>query len=170
MYVSLGERTEKTVRLYFEKTKRNEAIQNVLPQKAKTAEEAVRDYEATLLPNATSYGRTIIADGAYIGDVWCYCIDTEDTPNAMLSYCVFEQEYWGKGAATEAVRLFLREVAKKYGVKTVGAYTFSSNISSVKVLERNQFELIEEFAEDGVSSKYFQRAVQNDETAESLEK
>lgn len=168
MNVCLGERTVQTVKIYFEKTS-NRTIQSVLPQKAKSVEEAIRDYEATLCPDATSYGRTIIVDGRYVGDIWCYCINAEDIPNAMLSYCVFEQEYWGKGIATDAVRLFLREMAEKYGVKTVGAFTFSFNISSVRVLEKNQFELIEEFVEGGVSSKYFQFAVHNDEPPGSLE-
>ena len=42
-----------------------------------------------------------------MGDVWCYCIDKEDTPNAMLSYCVFEKGLWNVGVATKGVALFL---------------------------------------------------------------
>ena len=74
----------------------------MLPQKAKCVEEAVSDYYETLLPVSTSYGRTIFVDGIYIGDVWCYCIDKTETPNAMLSFCVFEKTYWCKGIASEA--------------------------------------------------------------------
>ena len=71
MVTTLGERTAETVRIYFEKANRPE-IKKVLPQKAKTVEEALADYEKTRLPGATSFGQTILADGRYVGDVWCY--------------------------------------------------------------------------------------------------
>ena len=84
MVLTLENRTADSVRIYFEKANRPE-IKRVLPQKAKTVEEALEDYEKTLLPDATSFGQTVYADGKYIGDVWCYCIDMEDEPNCMLS-------------------------------------------------------------------------------------
>lgn len=52
MVIILGERTADTVKIYFEKANKPE-IKQVLPQKAKTVEEALTDYEKTLLPNAT---------------------------------------------------------------------------------------------------------------------
>lgn len=155
MQISLGERTAETVEVYFNKTN-NEAIRKVLPQKAKTVAEALKDYELTLLPSSTSYGKIILADGNYIGDIWCYFIDYEDTPNAMISYCIFETAYWNKGIASEGLRLFINEIIERYGFKTIGAFTFSSNLPSIKVLENNHFEMIEEFVEDGVPSKYYQ--------------
>lgn len=157
MKISLGDRTAETVRIYFERAGTPE-IRAVLPQKAKTVEEALEDYEKTLLPGAASYGRTIIADGDYIGDVWCYCIDPEEEPNAMVSYCVFEKDFRSKGIATEALSLFLDEIQEKFGLKTVGAFTFADNTASIKVLEKNGFVLAEDFSEDGRESKYFERA------------
>ena len=93
MIITLKTRTADSVRTYFEKANRPE-IKQVLPQKAQTVEEALADYEETLLPNATSFGQTVYVDGKYVGDVWCYCIDMDDEPNCMLSFCVFELEYW----------------------------------------------------------------------------
>ena len=156
MLVTLAERTEAHVRIYFQKAGR-EAIRKFLPQKAKTVEEALEDYRKTLFPNATSYGATILADGRYIGDVWCYCIDREDTPNAMISYCIFEEEYWGRGIATEAVKLFLSVIQSKYSFQTLGAFTYAENIASIRVLEKNGFSKAEEFCEEGVRSVYMQR-------------
>ena len=153
--ICLGNRTAETVRIYFEKANRTE-IKAVLPQKAQTVEEALTDYRETLLPNANSYGRTIIANGNYIGDIWCYCIDADEEPNAMLSYCIFEKAYWSQGIATEAVAMFLKEVRTKYALNTVGAFTFSDNLASIRVLEKNGFTELEEFSEAGRSSKYFQ--------------
>ena len=155
MAVTLKDRTESTVRIYYEKSQQTE-IKTMLPQKAKSVEEAVSDYQKTLLPDSTSYGRTIYIDGEYIGDVWCYCIDKAETPNAMLSFCIFEKAFWNKGIASEAVSLFLKEVHKKYCIATMGAFTFSNNFASQRVLEKNGFRLVEDFVEDGKASKYYQ--------------
>ena len=155
MDITLGTRTAETAAIYFEKTS-NEAIRKALPQKARTVEEAVADFHASQRPGASSFGQTILVDGRYVGDVWCYCIDPAATPNAMVSYCVFEPEFRGRGAATEALALFLREAAQRYGLKTVGAFTFAGNRPSIRVLNKNGFRLMEEFTEDGVSSQYFQ--------------
>ena len=153
--ILLGDRTAETVRIYFEKTKIPE-IKAVLPQKAQTVEEALEDYRKTLLPNADSYGKTIIANGEYVGDIWCYCIDVNKEPNAMLSYCIFEKKYWSQGIATEAVAAFLKVAQKKYELSTIGAFTFSENQASIRVLEKNGFVVIEEFSEEGRAFKYLQ--------------
>lgn len=62
MVITLEDRTADTVKIYFEKANTQE-IKRVLPQKAKTVEEALTDYERTLLPNASSFGQTICVDG-----------------------------------------------------------------------------------------------------------
>lgn len=154
--IALEERTEETVRIYFEKAKQPE-IRRMLPQKAQTVEEALEDYKETLLPSATSFGRTIVVDGKYVGDVWCYCIDKEDTPNAMLSYCVFEKNLWNAGVATKGIALFLDLLREKIALETIGAFTYADNIASRKVLEKNGFILEESFVENGRESVYYQR-------------
>ncbi len=156
MKIELGERTAETAAAYFIKAQQP-FIQSSLPQKARTLEEALRDYRDTLRPDASSFGRTILADCVYVGDVWCYGIDTTETPNAMLSYCVFDRSCWKKGIATEAVALFLAEVRERYAIHTMGAFTFSDNSASIRVLEKNGFSLVEEFCEGGRRSRYFQR-------------
>lgn len=155
MVVELRNRTADTVIVYFQAT-RDPEVRKYLPQKATTESEALADYEKTQQPGATSYGRTIYADGNYIGDVWCYCIQ-QDEPNAMVSYCIFDKAYWSKGIATEALRMFLAEIVEKFGLKSVGAFTYSSNESSIKVLLKNGFIDTETFVEDGIESKYFQK-------------
>ena len=157
MLITLKNRTADSVRIYYEKANKTE-IKRVLPQKAKTVEEALEDYEQTLLPNAKSFGQTVYADGKYVGDIWCYCIDMNDEPNCMLSFCIFELEYWSKGIATTAVKMFIQDICARYHVKTIGAFTFAHNQASIRVLEKNGFIVMEEFEEDGVLSKYFQFA------------
>ena len=153
--VTLGLRTAGTAALSFERMN-TEAIRRTLPMKAKTVEEAAADFYASQTPGASSFGRTILADGQHVGDVWCYGIDRASTPNAMVSCCVFEPGFQGHGAATKALELFLPEIRQKYGLKTVGAFTFADNLPSVRVLERNGFRLMEEFVEDGAASRYYQ--------------
>lgn len=155
MVITLENRTADTVRIYFEKANRQE-IKQVLPQKAKTVEEALADYEKTLLPNANSFGQTVYVDGQYVGDVWCYCIDLDNEPNCMVSFCIFEPKYWSKGIATTAVNMFIQNICATYNVKTIGAFAFSHNHASIRVLEKNRFFVLEEFEEDGVLSKYLQ--------------
>lgn len=156
MKITLGGRTAETVAVYFEKT-RSPAIRSALPQKAQTLEEALADFRKTRSPGANSFGRTIHADGQYVGDVWCYCMDPAGDPQAMASYCVFEPELWGRGVATKALGLFLEEIRERFGLERVGAFAFASNTGSIRVLEKNGFRLQESFTEDGVESGYYQR-------------
>lgn len=155
MNICLGNRTDDTVRIYFEKANQPE-IKAVLPQKAQTVEEVLEDYRETLLANAKSYGKIIIADGNYIGNIWCCCIDVNEEPNAMLSFCIFEKTYWSRGIATETVALFLQEIKTKYELNTIGAFSFADNLASIRVLEKNGFTVLEEFSEEGRDSKYLQ--------------
>lgn len=154
MKVTLGERTEETVRIYFE-TVHRQGLNRTLPQRARTAEEAVAEYRETLLPGAVSYGRTLWVGGVYVGDVWCYAIDPAGEPGAMVSYCVFA-EYQGKGIATEGLSLFLEDVGRRYKCKSYGAFVYLDNMPSVRVLEKCGFRLVEEMEEDGRLSGYFQ--------------
>lgn len=157
MKITLETRTADTVKIYFEQTQKPQ-IKEVLPQKAQSVEEALADFEETLLPGAASFGRTIFVDGRYVGDVWCYCIDPEDEPNCMISFCIFEPDFWSKGIATAAVKMFIEEISGKYNIKTIGAFTYAHNYASLKVLEKNGFSVMEAFEEDGVLSKYLQYA------------
>ena len=154
--VSLRTRTADSVRIYFEKAQDPE-IKAVLPQKAQTVEEALADYEKTLEPDATSYGLTILVGGRYVVDIWCYGIDPSDEPNAMLSFCIFDKASWNQGIGTEAVAAFLQKATAQYGLRSIGAFTFSDNMASRRVLEKNGFRLMEEFEEDGRLSCYYQR-------------
>lgn len=155
MMIELHERTSQTVMKYFWMT-RDPEVRKFLPQKATTEKEALADFEETKRPGADSYGRTIFVDGNHIGDIWCYCIQ-KDEPNAMISYCIFDKAYWGRGIASKALQLFLAEITEKFTLKSVGAFTFSANESSIKVLLNNGFVKKESFIEDGIESKYFQK-------------
>ncbi|MCR4883838.1 MAG: GNAT family N-acetyltransferase, partial [Clostridiales bacterium] len=93
-------------------------------------EEAMEDYRSTLRPEASSYGRTILVDGEYIGDVWCYCMNREKSPGAMLGFCIFNESCWSKGIATQAVMMFLNEVRKKCRIQAWHPAIFPGSCSS----------------------------------------
>jgi len=154
--LELRERTEAHVRIQYEKI-RDPEIWAMIPMTEKTLEQAIADYEKTLLPGASSFGRTIYVDGAYVGDIWCYCIDPEEEPNAMVGYCLFEKSTWGQGIATEVLARFLEDIQPRFELKNVGAFAYCSNKASLRVLEKNGFSRIEEFMEDGVLSAYYQK-------------
>ena len=156
MVVELRERTESHVRIQYEKIREPE-IWAMIPMTEKTLEQAIADYKQTLLPGASSFGQTIYADGVYVGDIWCYCIDLEEEPNAMVGYCLFEKSLWGRGIATEALRQFQEIVVSRYGLKSLGGIAYCSNKASIRVMEKNGFEKVEEFMEDGVLSAYYQK-------------
>lgn len=80
----------------------------------------------------------------------------DEEPNAMVSYCIFEKAYWGKGVATTALRMFIEEITAKFEIKSVGAFTFSANQSSIRVLQQCGFLDMETFVENGIESKYYQ--------------
>lgn len=155
MTVTLSERTAAHVSTYWHKTQDAE-IQALLPSSAQSEEQALEMFRQSLLPAATSYGRVILADGQYIGDIWCYCIDEIEEKSAMLSYCIFEKTLWGKGIATSAAEAFLQEVFERYNVETIGAFTYSANLASIRVLQKLGFVFVEEWEEDGVLSRYFE--------------
>ena len=157
MVIELHDRTTQTVMKYFKAT-RDPKVRKYLPQKASTEIEALADFEKTQQPCATSYGRTIYVNGSYVGDIWCYCIQ-QDNPNAMVSYCIFDKSYWNKGIATKALQMFISEIADKFSLKSIGAFTYSANEFSIKVLLKNGFENTETFVEDGVESIYLEKTL-----------
>ena len=158
MKVELKERTEDHVRTYFERT-RNAEIQAMIPQSANTLDEALENYHKTLDRHATSYGKTVHVDGIYVGDIWCYGISKSEIPQAMVSYCIFEKSIWNKGFATEALAQFLEEIKVNLFIDSVGAFTYSGNRASIRVLEKNGFTECETFSEDGVESKFFLKGI-----------
>lgn len=154
--IHLAERREQHVRVLFERT-RNEVIQRMLPMTAKTVEEALVQFPKAQQGKAASYGKTIYWGDRYIGDVWCYAMDRENTPNTMVSYCVFEPSFWNRGIATAALERFLVEVKEKFGIASVGAFLYADHAASRRVLEKNGFRFIETLLDQERESVYYER-------------
>ena len=52
----------------------------------------------------------------------------------------FTQKYWGKGYATEAVRLLIKFAFEELDLLRIYAKIYEYNIGSMKVLEKTGFE------------------------------
>ena len=77
MTITLAPRTAAHVSIYWNKT-RDEEIRRLLPSAAQSEEQALERFRQSLLPGASSFGRIILVDGRYVGDIWCYCIDEKE--------------------------------------------------------------------------------------------
>ena len=58
--------------------------------------------------------------------------------SAELGYWIGEP-FWGKGIATEAVRLIVKHGFEKIGIERIYAAAFDYNVGSMRVLEKNSF-------------------------------
>ena len=65
MNVKLKARTADHVKTYWERTKDPE-IRALIPIAELTFEESLQQYEESLFPGASSFGRVIYADGCYL--------------------------------------------------------------------------------------------------------
>ena len=158
MRIQLNARTPDDVKTYFERTN-DPDIDRMLPRSVFTQEAAMANYNASLLPGATSFGRTIYVDGRYVGDIWIYCIDASAQPQCMLSFCIFDKSCWGRGRPprTRWTCSCSRSPHRYPLINSVGAFTYDHNRASRRVLEKNSFALADSFEEGGVPSCYYER-------------
>ncbi|OGN94698.1 MAG: GNAT family N-acetyltransferase [Chloroflexi bacterium RBG_13_50_21] len=79
--------------------------------------------------------RTILHDGQVVGSVLCHAWGGEPEISYWLG-----REFWGKGIATQALRLFLQVVTSR----PLTARVAKDNLASIRVLEKNGFKLVGE--------------------------
>ncbi len=155
MNISLQTRTRDHVKTFWKKTQDNE-IQSMFPTSISSLEEALALFENSLQNNATSYGKVILVNDAYVGDIWCYGIDETDEKMAMLSIVLFDKSKWGQGIAATVIPQFLDDVFHRYQINSIGAFTYASNQRSLRALQKSGFLFVETFEEDGVTSNYLE--------------
>jgi RimJ/RimL family protein N-acetyltransferase len=97
--------------------------------------DAHRDHWRRLLADPTVIARTIVVDGAVVGNV----VSFESHGERELGYWV-ERGWWGRGVATEAVARFL-EIDR---TRPLFARAASDNVGSRRVLTKCGFETVGE--------------------------
>ena len=101
------------------------------------------------LARSDNVARTILVDSAVAGHV----VSWEADGRRLIGYWV-GREFWGRGVATAAVRALLDEIAER----PLFAFVATSNIGSIRVLEKNGFlpaTSEPEVGEDGVEEWLF---------------
>ena len=92
--------------------------------------EAFVAHWAKLLADPTKIKRTVLCDERVAGNV----LSWEDSGEREIGYWI-GREFWGRGVATRAVSLFLREVTARPLIALVAVH----NVASVRVLEKCGF-------------------------------
>jgi ribosomal-protein-alanine N-acetyltransferase len=77
-------------------------------------------------------------DGHVAGSIGLVLKDDVYRKTVEIGYFIGE-EFWGKGVATEAVRLLIDYIQKQFDVVRIYAEVFDYNKASMKVLEKNGF-------------------------------
>ncbi|WP_285597374.1 GNAT family N-acetyltransferase [Kineosporia sp. NBRC 101731] len=82
--------------------------------------------------NPTGHLRTVLVDGAVAGHVACW--QDQDQEQWLIGYWI-GRGYWGRGVATQAIRLFVDEVTNP----SLHAHVAAHNAGSIRVLEKCGF-------------------------------
>jgi ribosomal-protein-alanine N-acetyltransferase len=82
----------------------------------------------------------IVYNGQVAGSIGCVPKTDVARKTVEIGYFVGEH-YWGKGIATEAVRLLVDFIETRMDVIRIYANVFAQNTASMKVLQKNSFHL-----------------------------
>jgi RimJ/RimL family protein N-acetyltransferase len=156
--ISLKPRTLEHVKTFWKRSQDDE-IERLFPFNRGTLGDAIKLFEASLEPDARSFGKVINIDEKYIGDVWCYGIDEVGEKQAFVSIVLFDKTYWGKGIGKYALKQFCQLIFKKYDINKLCAFTYNDNKGSIGILESAGFKKIEDFVEDDVLSCYYELSI-----------
>jgi RimJ/RimL family protein N-acetyltransferase len=83
--------------------------------------------------------KAICFEGKVIGSITLDKGKGNHSCKAELGY-VIARKYWGKGVATQAIKMTIQTGFKDLNVERIEAYIDPSNIASQRVLEKNGFE------------------------------
>lgn len=85
-----------------------------------------------------TYSRAVFAEGVLAGSIGIFRQDNIHFRTAELGYCLGE-EFWGRGIATQAVRLACRHIFETTDILRIFAEPFAENAASSRVLEKAGF-------------------------------
>lgn len=106
-------------------------------------------WHVRVLGDPQNLSRTVLVDGAVAGNLGSW----RDSDGRRLVGYWIGREFWGRGVASEALRLFIKEVSER----PLYAYVASTNVGSARVLEKNGFvaEPETEVGSDGVEERLY---------------
>jgi RimJ/RimL family protein N-acetyltransferase len=103
---------------------------------------SVRQFVEQQLQSADSYLFAIVANrgAAHIGNIKVGPIHARHL-YADVSYFIGDREFWGKGFATDAIRLATRIGFERLGVNRLQAGLYATNVGSGRALEKAGYTL-----------------------------
>jgi [ribosomal protein S5]-alanine N-acetyltransferase len=78
-------------------------------------------------------------DGQLVGSVLSERGKDELRPNMEITFWVGEP-FWGKGIATEAIKLFTKHLFNRFDVQRVYSQIYDFNVASMRVLEKADYQ------------------------------
>ena len=102
----------------------------------KWLQKTIREYKKN---KPSNLNLVITLDEEFVGTIGTHKVDYENE-SVEIGYWIGEN-YWGKGIATKALKLFIKEVNKQFKPKRIVGYAFTFNTTSKKVMEKCGFKL-----------------------------
>ena len=97
--------------------------------------ETVREFVAAMEASPDSYLFAILVDGQHVGNIKVGPIHPRHA-HADVSYFIGERAQWGKGIATDAIRVATRIAFERLGLHRVQAGLYEGNVGSARALEK----------------------------------
>ena len=94
-----------------------------------------RHWRTTTLARPDARAMTVTYGDAVAGNILSWATDE----GVFVGYWI-GRDYWGKGVATAALQLYLREHEPR---RPLHAHVVATNVGSIRVLEKCGFELVE---------------------------
>lgn len=79
----------------------------------------------------------------FIGMIFLKNIDKYNM-NCTISYMIGDKNYWKKGIGTFAVKFIKEKCFEKLKIKKIYTHVYKKNISSIKILQKNNFKIVGE--------------------------
>lgn len=113
--------------------------------------ESLEEYVNTMLLSPNNYLFAIIdlASDAHIGNIRIGPIDTKNK-NAEIGYFIGDKAYWGRGVASESVRLVADFAFSKLALHRLQAGVIEDNTGSIHLLKKEGFALEGRLVEKGL--------------------
>ncbi len=83
----------------------------------------------------------------FIGEVSLTDIDIINR-KAELSIVLFDPNYWGQGYGSEAARIFLSDVCKRFGLDSIYLFTAQNNKRAIRAFEKLGFRVTKKLIMD----------------------
>lgn len=97
-----------------------------------------KEFLLNTIDSKEDYSWIIEEDGSIVGTIGAYDYCSQDE-SIEIGYSIF-QKCWGKGYATQAIKLACDKISIEHSAKIIKAWCADENIASAKALERNGFE------------------------------